>query len=246
MNETTYTINHAGYTVHREAARFRILDGSDALKNLSITDGKYKSTGLCVDSGNVWLDCTLVVQEGRALCFAAAHGGYRFIRRPRKGCDRSRGTGHKRAHEMGLVVPNLDSRLQACHHAGGEYRRFEENALYVRELFLDTASRCPIFRQAHLPITTTHGSPICENCDIRSRTMIGRTLSRKKLHRFSASGAEINASFAIRNTSNTMVPVFPKRSLAFMQQILHSKEIMHSNAGMRGSGASKSSKTAKN
>lgn len=81
MNETSYTINHAGYTVHREAARFRSLDGSDALKNLSVTDGKYKSIGLRVDSGNVWLDGTPVVQKGRALCFAAAYGDYTFIRR---------------------------------------------------------------------------------------------------------------------------------------------------------------------
>lgn len=81
MNETSYTINHAGYTVHREAARFRILGGSDALENLSVTDGKYESRDVYVDSGDVWLGGTLVVRKGRALCFLAAYGDYTFIRR---------------------------------------------------------------------------------------------------------------------------------------------------------------------
>lgn len=93
MNETSYTINHAGFTVHREAARFRILDGSDALKNLSVTDGKYKSIGLRVDSGNVWLGGTLVVRKGRALCFAAAYGDYTFIRRAGKDVIEVEGPG---------------------------------------------------------------------------------------------------------------------------------------------------------
>lgn len=53
MNETSYTITHAGYRVYREAAQFTILDGSDATKKLPVTDGIYESTGVRVDSGNV-------------------------------------------------------------------------------------------------------------------------------------------------------------------------------------------------
>lgn len=93
MNETSYTITHAGYRVNREAARFTILDESDATKKLPVTDGIYESTGVRVDTGNVWLGGTLVVRKGRALCFAAAYGDYTFIRRAGKDVIEVEGPG---------------------------------------------------------------------------------------------------------------------------------------------------------
>lgn len=81
MRQTLYSITHAGCYINREAAQSTIFDRSDTPKDLPVTGGAYESTSLHIDNGNVWIKGTLVVQKGRALCFAAAYGGYTFIRR---------------------------------------------------------------------------------------------------------------------------------------------------------------------
>jgi hypothetical protein len=79
MSAKFYTIRSNGYVISRKEDFFHVSTANcDAIVNLQ--DGKYRCGGVNISDGNAWIDDTLVVRSGGALCYSISYAGYTITR----------------------------------------------------------------------------------------------------------------------------------------------------------------------
>jgi hypothetical protein len=76
-----YTIRHNGHIISREGEFFHVSTTNGDVTTVSLQDGKYCcGGGVNISDGNAWMDDTLVVQDGGALCYSIHYAGYTLTR----------------------------------------------------------------------------------------------------------------------------------------------------------------------
>jgi hypothetical protein len=81
MSAKSYTIRHNGHTISREGDFFHVSTANDDVATVPLRDGKYCSgDGVNISDDNAWINNTLVVRDGGALCYSIHYAGYTITR----------------------------------------------------------------------------------------------------------------------------------------------------------------------
>jgi hypothetical protein len=81
MSAKSYTIRHNGHTISREGDFFHVSTANDDVATVPLRDGKYCSgDGVNISDDNAWINNTLVVRNGGALCYSIHYAGYTITR----------------------------------------------------------------------------------------------------------------------------------------------------------------------